>query len=178
MSPEQTILLSILVPFLGAALIALTWANPNIRETITLITGAILFYLVSSIYPVVAGGAQPSVILFEMLPGLAIAFTVEPLGMIFAAIASFLWIITTVYSIGYMRANNEHKQTRFYACFAIALAATMGVAFNMLDDATFIAHGLLEGHDKGRVLAFCRTLTPNVRLVDDYMADDFTVFLR
>ena len=52
MSPEQTILLSILVPFLGAALIALTWVNPNIRETITLITGAILFYLVSSIYPV------------------------------------------------------------------------------------------------------------------------------
>ncbi|HIC30057.1 MAG TPA: monovalent cation/H+ antiporter subunit D family protein, partial [Rhodospirillales bacterium] len=134
MSPEQTILLSILVPFLGAALIPLTWANPNIRETITLITGAILFYLVSSIYPVVAGGAQPSVILFEMLPGLAIAFTVEPLGMIFAAIASFLWIITTVYSIGYMRGHDEQNQTRFYVLFAIAIGAAIGIAFagNML----------------------------------------------
>ena len=134
MSPEQTILLSILVPFLGAALIALTWVNPNIRETITLITGAILFYLVSSIYPAVAGGAQPSVILFEMLPGLAIAFTVEPLGMIFAAIASFLWIITTVYSIGYMRGHDEQNQTRFYVLFAIAIGATIGIAFagNML----------------------------------------------
>jgi multicomponent Na+:H+ antiporter subunit D len=35
-----------------------------------------------------------------------------------------------VYSIGYMRGNNEQHQTRFYACFAIALAATMGVAFS------------------------------------------------
>ena len=31
--------------------------------------------------------------------------------------------------IGYMRGNKENKQTRFYTCFALALAATMGVAF-------------------------------------------------
>ena len=134
MSPEQAIQLSLLVPFLGAALIVLTWANPNVRETVTLITGAVLFYLVSSIYPTVAGGGQPSVTLFEMLPGLAIVFTVEPLGMIFAGIASFLWIVTSIYSIGYMRGHDEQNQTRFYALFAIAIGAAIGIAFagNML----------------------------------------------
>jgi multicomponent Na+:H+ antiporter subunit D len=65
-----------------------------------------------------------------MLPGLSIAFTVEPLGLIFACIASFLWIINSLYSIGYMRANNEKNQTRFYVCFAIALTCTMAIAFS------------------------------------------------
>jgi multicomponent Na+:H+ antiporter subunit D len=64
-----------------------------------------------------------------VLPGLQIAFTVEPLGMLFALIASGLWIVNSLYSIGYMRGNNEANQTRFYVCFALALAATMGIAF-------------------------------------------------
>ncbi len=134
MSAEQTVLLSILVPFLGSALIALTGAKPNLRDTVTLITAAVLFYLVSSLYPAIAGGAQVSVILFEMLPGLGIVFTVEPLGMIFAAIASFLWIVTSIYSIGYMRGHDEQNQTRFYVLFAIAIGAAIGIAFagNML----------------------------------------------
>ena len=64
-----------------------------------------------------------------MLPGLPIAFEVEPLGMLFALIASGLWIVNSLYSIGYMRGNDEAHQTRFYVCFALALAATMGIAF-------------------------------------------------
>ena len=56
-------------------------------------------------------------------------------------------------------------------------AATVGVAFNMLDDATFVAHGLLAGHDKEHILAFCRSIAPAARLVSGYLADDFTVFM-
>jgi multicomponent Na+:H+ antiporter subunit D len=39
-------------------------------------------------------------------------------------------VVNSLYSIGYMRANREHKQTRFYVCFALALACTMGIAFS------------------------------------------------
>jgi hypothetical protein len=49
--------------------------------------------------------------------------------MLFAALASGLWIINSIYSIGYMRGNKEQNQTRFYVMFAVSLAATMGVAF-------------------------------------------------
>jgi multicomponent Na+:H+ antiporter subunit D len=49
--------------------------------------------------------------------------------MLFALVASFLWIITTVYSIGYMRSHHEQNQTRFYSCFAIAIGSAMGIAF-------------------------------------------------
>jgi len=134
MNAETTIILALLVPFVGAVLIALTGAKPNIRETVTLITGAVLFYLVSTLYPGVAAGESPSVRLFEMLPGLGFVFTLEPLGLIFAAIASFLWIVTTIYSIGYLRSHDEPNQTRFYVLFAVAIGSAIGIAFagNML----------------------------------------------
>ena len=48
--------------------------------------------------------------------------------MLFACVAALLWPVNTLYSIGYMRGNNELNQTRFYICFAIALSSTMGIA--------------------------------------------------
>jgi multicomponent Na+:H+ antiporter subunit D len=54
---------------------------------------------------------------------------VEPLGLLFALVASSLWIITSVYSIGYMRGHHEKHQTRFYMFFAVAIASALGVAF-------------------------------------------------
>ena len=79
--------------------------------------------------PELFAGQRLGLVLAEPLPGLSIAFRVEPLGMLFAALASGLWIVNSIYSIGYMRGNNEKHQTRFYTCFALALAATMGIAF-------------------------------------------------
>ena len=129
MSPETTILLSMAVPLAGAGLIALTGSRPNLRETVTLATAGVLFLLVASLVPDVLAGERPSASLGDMLPGLAVAFWVEPLGALFAAVASFLWIVTSLYSIGYMRGHGERNQTRFYVCFAVALACTMGIAF-------------------------------------------------
>lgn len=124
----------ILVPLLGAILIAVNHKRPNLREAATLLTASALFALVLRIYPQVSAGGRPSAVLFEILPGLDVALEVEPLGMIFALLASFLWIVTSIYSIGYMRGHNEPHQTRFYVCFAIALSSAIGVAFsaNML----------------------------------------------
>ena len=85
---------------------------------------------VLSLLPAVLGRrAARRVRCSSVLPGLQLAFEVEPLGMLFALIASGLWIVNSLYSIGYMRGNDEAHQTRFYVCFALALAATMGIAF-------------------------------------------------
>ena len=134
MSPETAVWLALAIPLAGAPLIGLFGRVPNIREAVTLITAGLLFYTVATLMPDVLAGARPSVTLIETLPGLPIYLEVEPLGMIFAAVASFLWIINSIYSIGYMRGNNEGHQTRYYICFALALGGTIGVAFagNML----------------------------------------------
>ncbi len=130
LTPEQAILASMIVPSAGAILISLAGRMPNLRETITLVTAAVLFAVVLTLLPLVMAGGRPSLVLFSLLPGLDIAFQVEPLGMLFALIASGLWIVNSLYSIGYMRGNNEAHQTRFFVCFAIALASTMGIAFS------------------------------------------------
>ena len=129
MTPETAIAAAIAVPLAGAALIAASGRTPNLREAVTLVTAAVLFLLVLSIAGDVLAGARPALTLFEMMPGLAIGFEVEPLGMLFALIASGLWIVNSIYSIGYMRANREAHQTRFYVCFAAAIAAAIGIAF-------------------------------------------------
>ncbi len=131
MTPETAILVAIILPLVGALAIVLAGRiSPNLREAVTLFTAAALIWVVWGLLPLLMAGGRPSVEVSQVMPGLAIAFTVEPLGMLFAALASGLWLINSIYSIGYMRGNNEQNQTRFYACFALALAATMGVAFS------------------------------------------------
>ncbi|MFT5578963.1 MAG: multicomponent Na+:H+ antiporter subunit D [Paraglaciecola psychrophila] len=130
MTPETAILVAIAIPLVGALAISLAGRiGPNLREAATAVTSLSLIYVVWGLLPLLMEGGRPSVEVSQVMPGLAIAFTVEPLGMLFAALASGLWLINSIYSIGYMRGNNEKNQTRFFACFALALSATMGVAF-------------------------------------------------
>ena len=129
MTDELTIVVAVLVPLAGAALIAASYRHPNQREAVTLVTAVALFVLVLSLLSPILAGERPETTIWQILPGLSIAFEVEPLGIVFALVASFLWIVTSVYAIGYMRAHYEENQTRFYVCFAIALSSAIGVAF-------------------------------------------------
>ncbi|MEW8351452.1 MAG: proton-conducting transporter membrane subunit, partial [Candidatus Thiodiazotropha taylori] len=79
----------------------------------------------------------------EPIPGISIAFKIEALGMLFALIAGILWLVTSIYAIGYMRGHNEQNQTRFFAAFAISIAATMGIAFSANLFTLFLFYELL-----------------------------------
>lgn len=129
MSDQQLVLLAVFLPFAGAIGIMLCGRRPNLRESVTLITAATVCAIVLTLYSHLRDGTRIAVDIAEPLPGLAIGFEVESLGMLFALVASVLWLITAIYSIGYMRKHNELNQTRFYALFAIAIGSTLGVAF-------------------------------------------------
>ncbi len=157
--------LALAVPAVGAVAIAAAGRWPNLREAFTLATAGLLFTACAGLLPAVLAGDRPQTTLLEMFPGLALMLRVEPLGMLFALVASGLWIVNSIYSIGYMRANREAHQTRFYICFAIALASTMGIAFagNLLTLFLFYEaltlstyplvthHGTAEARRAGRV---------------------------
>ena len=117
------------LPLVGAALVAILGRWPNLREAASLAAGGWLFLEVLDLLPAVEAGERPAAVLATVIPEIPLAFEVEPLGMVFALVASFLWMVTTVYSIGYMRGHGEANQTRFYVCFAIAIASAIGVAF-------------------------------------------------
>ena len=125
---DSMLFLIVLTPFIGAGLIVVTGNRPNLRETISVATGLLLLAEVASLVPDVLAGETPGLLLAIPVPGVPLALQVEPLGLLFALIASSLWIVTTIYAIGYMRGHHEIHQTRFYAFFAIAIGATMGIA--------------------------------------------------
>ena len=124
-------LLAVVAPALGALLIAWTGERrANLREFWSVSAGVVMFALVAGMIPEVLAGRTPECVLFRILPGIELAFRVDAFGLLFAAGASLLWILTSCYSIGYMRALKEHSQTRYFACFALALSATVGGAFS------------------------------------------------
>jgi multicomponent Na+:H+ antiporter subunit D len=104
--------------------------RPNLRESWTLLAGFVKFGIVASMIPAVLRKQEIVYNLIDVLPGVGIAFRVDGLGLLFALVSSSLWIVTSAYSIGYMRGLNEHSQTRYFCFFALALSATTGVAFS------------------------------------------------
>jgi multicomponent Na+:H+ antiporter subunit D len=124
----MTLLAGVLIPAAAAALIAACHRRPNLREAVSLAGAAWSFFVIFSFAQPVLDGERPRLVLGEMLPGLALVLELEPLGLLFALIASGLWFVSAVYSIGYLRGNEEAHQTRFYVCFALAIASAIGVA--------------------------------------------------
>ena len=123
-------LAAVFLPVVGGFVVLALGRWPNAREAATLVTATALFSLVYSLLEPVRAGLLPGLTLAEVVPGVTLSLQVEPLGMVFALVASFLWIVTSVYSIGYMRGHHEENQTRFFFFFAISIAAAMGVAFS------------------------------------------------
>lgn len=130
LSLELMLQLCIIIPLLATLAIVAAGRYPNLRESVTLSTCVVLIFLVVTLYQGLSSGESISVYWWELLPGLTISFDIEPLGMLFALVASFLWLVTTCYAIGYMRSHQEKNQTRFYVCFAVAIGAVMGLAFS------------------------------------------------
>lgn len=152
-------LLALMIPIIGAFLIGLLGKWPNLREAATLTTAVTLFGVVTGIYTGIIDpgywsapaadfwtptASTAPIVLAEMLPGVELSLKVEPLGMVYAMIASTLWILNSLYSIGYMRGNNEKHQTRFYICFALAIASVMGIAFSANMFSLFVFYELLS----------------------------------
>ena len=137
------LLATLLLPLVGAVGIIATGRNPNIREAVTLVTASLVAVLVVIIASRFMAGEAFALTVAEPLPGITIAFKIEALGMLFALVAGLLWIVTSIYAIGYMRSHNEQNQTRFFAAFAIAIACTMGVAFSSNLFTLFLFYELL-----------------------------------
>ncbi len=131
------------IPFLGTCAVMLLHNRPDAREAASLVAAILTFVFVVLALPS-AFAAQPvTTPALVVLPSLSLQFTADAFGLLFAGIASLLWIITTIYSIGYMRGLREHAQTRYYASFAICIGAVMGVALSSNVFALFVFYEIL-----------------------------------
>ncbi|HVN65727.1 MAG TPA: proton-conducting transporter membrane subunit, partial [Methanomicrobiales archaeon] len=135
--------LIVAVPFLGACAILLLRKRPNPREAASLAASVLTFLFSAISLPSAFAGVPVSTPALQILPGLGLQLTADGLGLFFATLASFLWILTTVYNIGYMRGLREHSQTRYYTCFAIVIGATMGIALSANLFSLFVFYEIL-----------------------------------
>ena len=116
-----------LLPLIGGLLLLALRGSPNRREAASILAGLVTAAAVIGLWPHANAGLRFE--LWQWLPGLSLAFELEPLGLLFASVAACLWPVTIVYAIGYMRGAGEKHQTRFYFFFAVAIAAALGIAF-------------------------------------------------
>lgn len=109
--------------------ILLSRRHPNLRETWTFVAALVKFAVILALVPGVLGGTTYATPALAFLPGVSLVLRVDALGALFGLLASGLWIVASLYSVGYMRGLDEGQQTRYFAAFAASLSATLGVAF-------------------------------------------------
>jgi len=123
-------LIPILIVLVTSVLIMLTRKNKNLRELWSVAGSILTFLSVASMVPTILAGNRIVYTLSSIAPGISLNFRVDALSLIFGIVSSFLWIFATFYNIGYMRSLDEHAQTRYYACFAIAILGAQGVSYS------------------------------------------------
>jgi len=143
MSIELLYILILVIPLLTAVGVLLCHKKPNLREAVTLIGGISVFFVVVNLALNYDFEQPVTFTMLEPFPGLPLALRLEPLGLLFALVAGFLWPVTSLYAIGYMRAHHEKNQTRFYTAFAISIFATMAIALSANLFTLFLAYEML-----------------------------------
>ncbi|OPY37494.1 MAG: F(420)H(2) dehydrogenase subunit L [Methanoregula sp. PtaU1.Bin051] len=135
--------LIVAVPFVATCFIIVLNRRPDAREAVSLLAAVLTFSLCILVLPSAFAAKPLSTAALPVLPGLDLRLYADALGLLFACLASGLWILTTVYNIGYMRGRREHAQTRYYACFAITIGAVMGVALSTNLFSLFVFYEIL-----------------------------------
>lgn len=100
----------------------------RLRATVNLSLAIVKVGLVAVLFPLVlVEGVSPEVSL-PFVPGLQLVLRVEPLSLLFATLSSVLWLITTVYALGYLA--GKPNQSRFFGFFSLCVTATVGISFS------------------------------------------------
>ncbi|MDP2401681.1 MAG: proton-conducting transporter membrane subunit, partial [Actinomycetota bacterium] len=110
-----------------AGMVFLFGGNKIWRRFWMLSAATIKLAVVMSMLP---GSLRGTVYVYDLIdftPGIGLGFRADALGMFFAAVSSTLWVLTTVYAIGYMK--DDGKRVRFFGFFALCVSTTVGLAF-------------------------------------------------
>ncbi len=130
MANEFYLYLSILTPLIAFFITPLLSSNTNLRDSLGPIGGIITFYSSLNIASIYLNGEILSFTFIQINETLSISFKITGLGVIFGLVASSLWILASIYTIGYMRGNNEKNQTRFFTFYSIAIFSAICIAYS------------------------------------------------
>lgn len=99
----------------------------RLRAVVNLVAAGAKVLLVLTLVPVVVNADLRPQFAMPFLPGIDLVLRVDPLALLFAALSAVLWLLTTVYAIGYL-GRQEHR-SRFFGFFGLCVTATVGLSF-------------------------------------------------
>ncbi len=117
------IVLSSLLP--GFLIFFLREASHRLRSTLNM-TGAVVKLLLVGV--MIWGVFHEHVYetRWTLAPGLDLVLHADALSVLFVTLSTLLWLVTTVYAIGYLEAS-PHR-SRFFGFFSLCVTATVGLA--------------------------------------------------
>lgn len=119
------ILLSSLIPGILIFFLGEEWHT--LRTTLNMFGATIKLVLVAILMQGVFEGEEFES-RFNLLPGLDLVLHADALSVLFVALSTILWFVTTVYAIGYLE-NSPHR-SRFFGFFSLCVSATIGIAMS------------------------------------------------
>ncbi|MEL0326547.1 MAG: proton-conducting transporter membrane subunit [Burkholderiaceae bacterium] len=125
----QTFLIVVSAPVFCALCISLFHRFVFGKEFFSIFSSLVVVFFNFSLVLSFVEGNSFNFELIEVFPNVGLSFHIEPIGLVFSSIASLLWFVNSIYSIGYLRGNSEQNQTRFYAYVSLSIFAVMGIAF-------------------------------------------------
>jgi multicomponent Na+:H+ antiporter subunit D len=109
----------------GVVIFALPEGRQRLRTGINLLAAVIKLLLVG----VMIWGVLHQVefgLSYEILPGVRFVLQADALAMMFAGLSAVLWLLTTIYAVGYL--EDSPNRSRFFGFFSLCVASTMGIA--------------------------------------------------
>ncbi len=119
------ILISSLVP--GLMILLLREEQVALRTFLNLFGAVAKVGLIGWVFAGYLSGEEYTFI-FGLAPDLTFALRVDQLGLFFASLSSVLWLVTTLYAIGYLE-GGQHRR-RFFAFFSLCVTASTGIALS------------------------------------------------
>ena len=122
----------IVLPVVGAFLVLLAGKKEGIRQGITVLTAAGDFILLLMMLGPVINGIGSGGELFkglfiriEYFYTYSLSFKVDPVSLLIALATNFVWLMSVIYAIGYMR--EERNRIRYDFFVLISLTMNLGV---------------------------------------------------
>ncbi len=136
---SQLLLTAIPVVMVALSLAAATMIFPlgehqvRLRSSINLVAAGVKVLLIAALVPgVIAEGLRPEFAMpFLPTPGgepIELVLRVDPLALLFAGLSAILWLLTTIYAIGYL--EGKPNRSRFFGFFSLCVTATVGLSFS------------------------------------------------
>ncbi len=123
LSLDLLLLVPILLPLCGAALVFLLRAHRRLQEVVVVSTAFLTLGAVAAVYHVNPGHRLE--LIFIHLVDFGLSFRPTHLGALFALISAGIGALVSLYAMSYMRSS--HSQTRFSSFLLVSLSGCLGV---------------------------------------------------